>query len=168
MTSTGPSSRTSSRLPTIGLTAAGRLERPRAARCGAAIVGCNDGSWWRIARSVSRRAGARLDPQLFGEHHPRPTEGGQGVGRSTRLVERAHQQRPRFFPVRVGLHQRLEAADALGAAPATQLCIGSLFDDRGAQLGQSLQLASRNGGLGHLRVGFSAERRTSVATASHG
>ena len=102
--------------------------------------------------------GPRLQPQLRGEHEARPAVGSESVGRATGLIERPHQLTPRLLAERVALEPGFQLADASISRTGCQLGLDGLLDDRRLELHQAVHLAGRQGRLGHVCVGFTAER----------
>ena len=154
--SDGPSTASSSCRPTIGLTAAAGSIDPDRRRCG-----CGRRQPWvvgedRLLDVPQRRAW--LDPQLVGEQHPDAAERRQRVGWAASLVQRSHQQSPGTLPIRVGLDERLELADASLTLATVELSLGRVFDDGHPQFDEALHLARRHRTLGNTVVRLAAKR----------
>ena len=122
-----------------------------------AAAGASRGSWVRIACSTSRRAGPGSTPSSAASSTGRdrmPPARPLGA----RLVQRPHQQPPGTLPIRVGLYERLELADASLTLATVELRLGGVLDDRDPQFDEPLHLARRHRSVGHALIRLAAKR----------
>ncbi len=115
----------------------------------------------RLLQFLQRRS--RLESEFGAEQHPDATVSAKGVGGAARLVQGEHQQTPGGLSVRVVLQERLQLADASLPAAKCQFGLDRLLEYGRLQLVESMHLPCGQSGLGHVRIGFTAERRGRVA-----
>ena len=117
----------------------------------------SDESWVRTERWISPQCRSRFDAQLIGEHDPCSPKRPSHVGRSTGLVQHAHQETT-LAPGTGGYPRRLPSRRCSERPDhAHQLRLGIFLDHQRPQFQQSLYLTSGHGGFWHILIGLAAE-----------